>query len=257
MDYQTFKETIIEELIHYPKKLIFKTGWLADDPNKEHWKRLALEGDYPEAIYATSNHTLLSLLIGEGHGQEHYVDWARNGGFAVKSALIRHGHCLDQLVRDPEPIIGVRVVEQEPERIHQLLDVHSWYRVCRVIGCKKNPPYPMVKGFLERIPGEPMEQWYAMCVEGLRLKLKDWEKYQSEPQATLFEHTMTLAQLYETGNVTWVRNLRADRIANVLNAEQVLRGKEHVLPLFNELLATKHFDDAHMTAINRKKELAN
>lgn len=61
---------------------------------------------------------------------------------------------------------------------------------------------------------------------------------------------------YETGNVTWVRNLRVDRIANVLNAEQVLQDKELVLPLFSELLATKTFGVAHMIAINRKKELA-
>lgn len=182
MDYQTFKETIVEELIHYPKKLIFKTRWLVDDPNKEHWKRLALEGDYPEAIYATNNHTLLSLLIGEGHGQKHYVDWATNGGYAVKRALIRYGYCLDQLVRDPELTIGVHVVEQEPERIDQLLDVHSWYRVCRVISCKKNPPYTMVKSFLERMPDEPMKQWHTMYAEGLRLKLKDWEKTKVNPK---------------------------------------------------------------------------
>ena len=234
MDYQTFKETSVED-----------------------WKRLALEGDNPEAIYATNNYTLLSLLIGEGHGQEHYVDWATNGGYAVKRALIRYGHCLDQLVRDPELTIGVHVVEQEPERIDQLLDVHSWYRVCRVISCKKNPPYTMVKSFLERMPDEPMKQWHTMYAEGLRLKLKDWEKYQTEPQVTLFESTMTQAQLYETGNVTWVRNLRADRIANVLNAEQVLQDKELVLPLFSELLAAKTFGVAHMIAIDRKKELAN
>lgn len=67
---------------------------------------------------------------------------------------------------------------------------------------------------------------------------------------------MTRAQLYETGNVTWVRNLRADRIANVLNAEQVLQDKELVLLLFSELLATKTFGVANMIAIDRKKELA-
>ena len=115
----------------------------------------------------------------------------------------------------------------------------------------------MVKSFLERMPDEPMKQWHTMYAEGLRLKLKDWEKYQTEPQVTLFESTMTQAQLYETGNVTWVRNLRADRIANVLNAEQVLQDKKRVLPLFSELLATKTFGVAHMIAINRKKELAN
>ena len=257
MDYQTFKQTIAEKLNTEPEQLMFRTGWLSDDPNKEHWKRLAQEGDCPEAIYATSNHTLLSLLIGEGHGQEHYVDWAKNGGFAVKSALIRHGHCLDQLVNDVDLVIGMRVVEREPERIDQLLATHSWYRVCQAISSKKNPPYEMVKNFLERKPDNLVKQSVVMYVEALRLKLEECETYKAEPNVTLFERTMTHAQLYETGNVTWVRNLRVDRIANVLNAEQVLQSKELVLPLFSELLATKNFGVANMIAIDRKKELAN
>lgn len=257
MDYQTFKETIVEKLNTKPEQLMCRTGWLADDPNKEHWKRLALEGEHPEAIYATKSHLLLSLLIGEGHGKEYYSDWAKNGGFAVKSALIRYGHCLDQLVKDFDPVIGMRVVEREPERIDQLLAVHSWYQVCQAISSKKNPPYEMVKNFLERVPDNLVKQRDAMCVEALRLKLEDCEKYTAEPKVTLFERTMTHAQMYVTGNVAWVRNLRADRIANVLNAEQILQNKEEVLPLFSELLNTKHFDDAHIIVIDRKKELAN
>ena len=100
MDYQTFKAVVAGNLINEPEQLKFKSGWLADDPNKEHWKRLAIEGTYPEAIYATNSYLLLSLLIGEGHGTEHYREWATNGNFAVKSALIRHGYCLDLLVSD-------------------------------------------------------------------------------------------------------------------------------------------------------------
>ena len=76
MDYQTFKAVVAGNLINEPEQLKFKSGWLTDDPNKEHWKRLAIEGTYPEAIYATNSYLLLSLLIGAGHGQEHYREWS-------------------------------------------------------------------------------------------------------------------------------------------------------------------------------------
>lgn len=187
MDYQTFKAVVAGNLINEPEQLKFKSGWLTDDPNKEHWKRLAIEGTYPEAIYATNSHLLLSLLIGEGHGKEHYREWATNGNFAVKSALIRHGYCLDLLVSDYDVNIGMCVVQKEPERIGQLLAVHSWQDICRALSIKKDLPYMLVKTFLEYMPHGPIDSWCALWAEALQLKLEAWQR----EQTNAFECTMT------------------------------------------------------------------
>ena len=218
MQYEEFKQAVAGNLINEPEQLKFKSGWLTDDPNKEHWKRLAVEGTYPEAIYATNSYLLLSLLIGEGHGQEHYREWATNGNFAVKSALIRHGYCLDLLISDYDVNIGMSVVQKEPERIGQLLAVHSWQDICRALSIKKDLPYIMVKTFLEYTPHGPIDQWCALWAEALQLKLDAWQ----HEQTNAFECTMTRAQLYTIGNAMWTQNLRADRIANVLYAEYML-----------------------------------
>jgi hypothetical protein len=242
MDYQTFKAVVAGNLINEPEQLKFKSGWLTDDPNKEHWKRLAIEGTYPEAIYATNSHLLLSLLIGEGHGKEHYREWATNGNFAVKSALIRHGYCLDLLVSDYDVNIGMCVVQKEPDRIGQLLAVHSWQDICRALSIKKDLPYMLVKTFLEYMPHGPIDSWCALWAEALQLKLEAWQ----QEQTNAFECTMTREQLYSIGNAMWTQNLRADRIANVLYAEQMLQKKELVLPLFEQLLTKGNLSAAYM-----------
>lgn len=83
MDYQTFKAVVAGNLIDEPEQLRFKSGWLTDEPNKEYWKRLVIEGTYPEAIYATNSYLLLSLLIGKGHGQEYYTRGLRKPGVST------------------------------------------------------------------------------------------------------------------------------------------------------------------------------
>lgn len=249
MDYQTFKAVVAGNLINEPEQLKFKSGWLTDDPNKEHWKRLAIEGTYPEAIYATNSYLLLSLLIGAGHGKEHYFEWATNGNFAVKSALINHGYCLDRLVNDYDVNVGIRVVQKEPERIGQLLATHSWQDICRALSVKKTLPYIMVKTFLEYTPHEPIDSWCALWAEALQLKLEAWQ----HEQTNAFECTMTLAQLYTIGNALWTQELRADHIANVLYAEQMLQHKELVLPLFDTLLTKGNLSTAYMIT-NRVKQ---
>ena len=242
MDYQTFKAVVAGNLINEPEQLRFKSGWLTDNPNKEHWKRLAIEGAYPEAIYATNSYLLLSLLIGEGHGKEHYREWATNGNFAVKSALIRHGYCVYLLVSDYDVNVGVCVVQKEPERIGQLLAIHSWKDICRALSIKKTLPYTMVKTFLEYMPHGPIDSWCALWAEALQLKLEAWQ----QEQTNAFECTMTREQLYSIGNSMWTQNLRADRIANILYAEQVLQRKELVLPLFDTLLTKDNLSTAYM-----------
>lgn len=242
MDYQTFKEAVAEKLVNEPEQLKFKSGWLTDDPNKEHWKRLAVEGDHPEAIYTTDSYLLLNLLIGTGHGQEHYSEWAINGNFAVKRALITHGYCLDLLVIDYDLNVGIRVVQKEPDRIGQLLTVHSWQDICRVLSTKKNLPYTMVKTFLEYMPHGPIDSWCALWAEALQLKLEAWQ----QEQTNAFECTMTREQLHSIGNAMWTQNLRADRIANVFYAEQMLQKKELVLPLFEQLLTKGNLSAAYM-----------
>lgn len=253
MQYEEFKETVAEKLINAPEQLRFKSGWLTDEPNKEHWKRLAIEGDYPEAIYATNNYLLLSLLIGAGHGKEHYSEWATNGSFAVKSALIKNGYCLEQLVTDYDVNVGMRVVQKEPERIGRLLTVHSWQDICRALSIKKKLSYTMVKTFLEHMPRGPIDSWCALWAEALQLKLDAWQ----HEQTNAFECTMTRAQLYTIGNAMWTQNLRADRIANVLYAEQVLQNKELVLPLFEQLLTKGNLSTAYMITNKIKQEQAN
>ena len=253
MDYQTFKAVVAGNLINEPEQLKFKSGWLTDDPNKEHWKRLAIEGAYPEAIYATNSYLLLSLLIGEGHGKEHYREWATNGNFAVKSALIRHGYCLDLLVSDYDVNVGICVVQKEPARIGQLLATHKWQDICRALSVKKDLPHMLVKTFLEHMPHGPIDSWCALWAEALQLKLEAWQR----EQTNAFECTMTREQLYTIGNALWTRNLRADRIANVLYAEQMLQNKELVLPLFDTLLTKGNLSTAYMITNKVKQKQAH
>ena len=71
------------------------------------------------------------------------------------------------------------------------------------------------------------------------------------------ECTMTREQLYSIGNAMWTQNLRADRIANVLYAEQMLQNKELVLPLFDTLLTKGNLSTAYMITNQVKQKQAH
>ena len=100
----------------------------------------------------------------------------------------------------------------------------------------------LVKTFLEYMPHGPIDSWCALWAEALQLKLEAWQR----EQTNAFECTMTREQLYTIGNALWTQELRADRIANVLYAEQMLQKKELVLPLFEQLLTKGNLSAAYM-----------
>lgn len=185
--------------------------------------------------------------IERGEEQEKYIKWLKDEAphnFYVREALAQNGYCLEELAKDQNIHIRMTIIMRYPESIKYVLAHHKytrdlsedeWILIYETLQSAIDPDVEVLADFIAYgIPGGLGYYWTraSQTIKAFRAQI-----YAHKREMTLLEKTMTSKQLYDEGNLHWVRGLSARAIETVQYAEDVFKGRRaKVSPIFNNLI---------------------
>lgn len=185
---------------------------------------------------------LIEELIKNGHAKEHYEDWAVKESKNIQNTLATNGYCLDTLSRVGDDDVQRVIAQYNPERtlryIQTLPEYTKLQRGYDLLMGQMHPDPKALRYILELCSdiNSPMDEQ-----DILKGKL-----YCCENEPTPLEKTMTDYELYQCGNVWWMRNLTGNNVASVYSGAAELGDKDKVTEIdFHRL--SKLSDDWDVT----------
>ena len=185
--------------------------------------------------------------IERGEKQECYKKWLEDGSphnFYIREALAKNGYCLEELAKDQNIHIRMTIMTQHPEAIKYVLAHHrhirglsqdEWILIYETLQAAIDPDVEALADFVAY--GIPGGLGYYRTRATQTINAFRAQIYAHKREMTLLEKTMTSKQLYDEGNLHWVRGLSAKAIENIQYAEEVFKGRRaKVSPIFNNLI---------------------
>lgn len=179
--------------------------------------------------------------------QEKYIKWLKDESphnFYIREALAQNGYCLEELAKDQNIHIRMTIMTQHPEAIKYVLAHHrhirglsqdEWILIYETLQAAIDPDVDVLTDFI--IYGIPGGLGYYRTRATQTINAFRAQIYAHKREMTLLEKTMTSKQLYDEGNLHWVRGLSAKAIENIQYAEEVFKGRRaKVSPIFNNLI---------------------
>lgn len=185
--------------------------------------------------------------IERGEDQECYKKWREDEAphnFYVREALAQNGYCLEDLAKDQNIHIRMTIMMRYPESIKYVLAYHKhtrdlsedeWILIYETLQTTIDPDVEALADFIAY--GIPGGLGYYRTRATQTINAFRAQIYAHKREMTLLEKTMTSKQLYDEGNLHWVRGLSAKAIENIQYAEEVFEGRRaKVSPIFNNLI---------------------
>lgn len=185
--------------------------------------------------------------IERGEDQECYKKWREDEAphnFYVREALAQNGYCLEDLAKDQNIHIRMTIMIRYPESIKYVLAYHKhtrdlsedeWILIYETLQTTIDPDVEALADFIAY--GIPGGLGYYRTRATQTINAFRAQIYAHKREMTLLEKTMTSKQLYDEGNLHWVRGLSAKAIENIQYAEEVFEGRRaKVSPIFNNLI---------------------
>jgi hypothetical protein len=205
--------------------------------------------------------------IERGEEQENYKKWLEDEAphnFYVREALAQNGYCLQELAKDQNIHIRTTIMRY-PESIKYVLAHHKhirdlsedeWILIYETLQTTIDPDVEALADFTAY--GIPGGLGYYRTRATQTINAFRAQIYAHKREMTLLEKTMTSKQLYDEGNLHWVRGLSAKAIENIQYAEEVFKGRRaKVSPIFNNLITdgTGCDYETMVLAIDRAKRI--
>ena len=185
--------------------------------------------------------------IERGKEQECYKKWLEDESphnFYIREALAQNGYRLEDLAKDQNIHIRMTIMMRYPESIKYVLAYHKhtrdlsedeWILIYETLQTTIDPDVEALADFVAY--GIPGGLGYYRTRATQTLNAFRAQIYAHKREMTLLEKTMTSKQLYDEGNLHWVRGLSARAIENVQYAEDVFKGQRAKMsPIFNNLI---------------------
>ena len=166
---------------------------------KERWETMTKTYAYADRDYA--NRMLLgdkcTKRIEQGLDLEHYAEWAKEGTWAMKMALLERGYAFDILIHDDTQQIRRMVMEKDPSYM-------KYNNYSEDMDMMNNILDDLVDIDPEVIEAQIAyyERTKSINTHYLRVKLAA-----ASQEPTLIERTMSPADLYLSGSPLWVKGL--------------------------------------------------
>ena len=206
--------------------------------------------------------------IERGEERENYKKWLEDKSphnFYVREALAQNGYCLEELAKDRNVHIRTTIMLRYPESIKYVLAHHKhirdlsedeWILIYETLQTTIDPDVEALADFTAY--GIPGGLGYYRTRATQTINAFRAQIYAHKREMTLLEKTMTSKQLYDEGNLHWVRGLSAKAIENIQYAEEAFKGRRaKVSPIFNNLITdgTGCDYETMVLAIDRAKRI--
>ena len=165
---------------------------------------------------------LIEELIKNGHAKEHYEEWANKESKNIQNTLATNGYCLDTLLRVGDDDVQRVIAQYNPEHtLNYIQTLPEYTKLQRGHNLLMGQTHP-----------EPKALHYVLELDtdtnGLTNDERDILKgklYCCENEPTPLEKTMTDYELYQCGNVWWMRDLTGNNVASVYSGAEELGSK--------------------------------
>lgn len=216
-DIETFRELGRAGFIDF-------TEFLEDDVHRnfikvmveENWciKELATSGEYYHKI----------TLISYGKCQENYEEW-KNTDSRVHSNLAENGYFYDEFINDKSIYIRERAFFSHPEYMkYALNDPQLFLAANNYLYRENNPDYETLKAHI-LVNSPQIEENFKLRNYG-RLSSYKTKLQSIETEPTTMDKTMTIAQLYHSGNPLWAKNVTVEFIDYITYLEENRKTEE-------------------------------
>ena len=190
---------------------------------RNYHRLMAEHGLYIEKLIETDDKYIIAELVRHGHAEEHYLDWAKNGGDEVQKALLEKGLYIDILSQSGNEDVQFAIAKQYPERTLayiKSLDANKQRHLgFQVLMSQQQPDVQALKFILNL-------DWH---ITGYNLQILKSKYKVMHKVPTIIEKTMSPFQLYQVGNPLWKLNLSGYNIASVKQGQYKFDNENLVL----------------------------
>lgn len=211
---------------------------------------MAENGILVDELAKQENPEVLKALIEHKYCQEHYEDWAQNAPKDIRVMLAKYGYCPDILIHDSEYDIRCYVFAIHPDYAKFCLDTTNpseFYELVDLFTSAAHPNfehiYQLRQNPLYAQFGVEMEdnieyysgRFYRQYRCNLEAKVAAFE-YPLSP----IERTMSLYQLFVSGNKRWPAMVSGSQRLAILTYENELRTHKRGQEWFNRILDKRY-----------------
>lgn len=140
-------------------------------------------------------------------GQQYYEQLKNHKIYGVRVALAKKGYFPDEFIQDTNDYVKIAVVEKHPEHLDHVLHLHDFENtITRVICEYENINYETLKTYKNKYDTKRLLPEYVTALNLKLAGLKD---------QTALTKTMTVEQLFMTGNPTWTRPYSLNQIVRL------------------------------------------
>lgn len=183
------------------------------DIHMDYLKAMANTGHCIDELIKKDNPEIIKTLIENEYAEKHYEQWKDHPDMEIRYMLAAKGLFPEHFINDVEPDVKFETICQHPELIPkfpQVLDNIEY------LPSVVNAVYKWMdfKPQIEQLVYNKAIEYKLKDIFELELKLKA-----ENQQPTSLEKTMSLQQLYDSGNPLWAKNYTPQQIATLLEKQ--------------------------------------
>lgn len=216
-DIETFRELGKAGLIDFTEFLEDGVDWA--------FIEVMVEEDWCLQELATSgNHRQKITLIYYGKCQEYYETW-KNTDPRLHSNLAEKGYFYNEFINSENLYVRERAFFSHPEYMkYTLNDPQLFLAANNYLYRENNPDYETLKAHI-LVNSPQIEENFKLRNYG-RLSSYKTKLYSMETEPTTMDKTMTVAQLYYSGNPLWAKNVTVEFIDYITYLEENRKTEE-------------------------------
>lgn len=216
-DIKTFRELGKAGLLDF-------TEFLEKDVDWSFIKVMVEENWCIEELATSSHYRHRITLIEYDKGREHYEEW-KNIDSRVHSNLAEKGYFYDEFINDASIYIREKAFLSHPEYMkYTLNDPQLFLAANNYLYRENNPDYETLKAHI-LVNSPQIEENFKLRNYG-RLSSYKTKLYSMETEPTTMDKTMTVAQLYYSGNPLWAKNVTVEFIDYITYLEENRKTEE-------------------------------
>lgn len=176
---------------------------------------------------------VIRVALEHKQGQHRYAELAHSQCFDIRALIARYGYLPDVLIKDPSRVIRQRVVEAHPNYINRLLGAQVYEELRMVMSTYRdmvNPDFDELSELLANPYINKHKRLHTMRDE-LQNKLDT-----QHIQLSVFEKTMSPAQLFVAGLNGWKCSVNANQLTSLLTFEERLRNHPNCEAIVDEYI---------------------